>query len=111
MQISNSSKKRCYAKFDYKGVRKVVEFCSRLLEDFGTEPVISEYIYDHDDALTYNVFLFLIRENCKDGKTLKEIEKFTYITNQNKLKASENFHDIHYKTFKERRRERRKMKC
>lgn len=86
MVISNSSKKRCREKFDYKGIGKVVERCAGLIEDFGERLILSEFIYDHDDALTYNVMLFLLLENCEDEGVLKELSRFKYITNKNKLK-------------------------
>ena len=74
--ISNGSKKRCRSKFDYVGINKIINRCSELLSDFPVEDIIAEEIYDHWDALTYNVFLFLLLENCKDDKILKELSKF-----------------------------------
>ena len=94
MKISNGSKKRCREKFDYVGINKIIKRCSTLIEDLGEEIVISEFIYDHDDALTYNVFLFLLLENCTDEKLLKELSKFKYITNHNKIKKSIKFNQI-----------------
>ena len=88
MKISNGSKKRCRAKFDYIGINKIINRCSELIEDFGGQTIISEFIYDHDYALTYNVFLFLLLENCNDEKLLKELSKFKYITNPNKINKS-----------------------
>lgn len=90
--ISNGSKKRCRSKFDYVGINKIINSCSQLLSDFPVEGIIAEDIYDHSDALTYNVFLFLILENCKDDKILKELSKFKYITNFNKISKSIKFH-------------------
>lgn len=94
MKVSNGSKKRCREKFDYVGINKIIKRCSTILEDFGEEIVISEFIYDHDDALTYNVFLFLLLENCTNEKLLKELSKFKYITNPNKIKRSIKFNQI-----------------
>lgn len=90
--ISNGSKKRCRSKFDYVGINKIINRCSELLSDFPVEDIIAEEIYDHWDALTYNVFLFLLLENCKDDKILKELSKFKYITNFNKINKSVKFH-------------------
>lgn len=59
-----------------------------LIEDFGPETIISEFIYDHSDALTYNVFLFLLLENVKEEKLLNELNRFKYISNKNKIKVS-----------------------
>lgn len=88
MEVSNGSKKRCRAKFDYKGIGRIINQMSGLLEDLPTEIVVAEFIYDHDDALSYNVLLFLLLENCKNEKILNELKKFKYITNQNKIKKS-----------------------
>ncbi len=90
--ISSGSKKRCRSKFDYKGINKIINRCSELLSYFPVELIIAEEIYDHSDALTYNVFLFLILENCNDDKILKELSKFKYITNFNKINKSVKFH-------------------
>ena len=90
--VSSGSKKRCRSKFDYVGINKIINRCSELLSDFPIEVIIAEEIYDHSDALTYNVFLFLILENCKDEKILKELSKFKYITNVNKIDKSVKFH-------------------
>lgn len=90
--ISNGSKKRCRSKFDYVGINKIINRCSEFLSDFPVEDIIAEEIYDHSDALTYNVFLFLLLENCKDDKILKELSKFKYITNFNKINKSVKFH-------------------
>ena len=92
LTISSGSKKRCRSKFDYVGINKIINRCSELLSDFPVEGIIAEEIYDHSDALTYNVFLFLILENCKDEKILKELSKFKYITNFNKIDKSVKFH-------------------
>ena len=94
LTISNGSKKRCRSKFDYVGINKIINRCSELLSDFSVEEIIAEEIYDHSDALTYNVFLFLLLENCKDDKILKELSKFKYITNFNKISKSVEFHRI-----------------
>jgi hypothetical protein len=88
MEISNGSKKRCRQKFDYKGIGRVINDVTRLLEDFWGNDIIGEFIYQHDDALHYNVLLYLIRENCKDEKILNELNKFKYMTNENKIKKS-----------------------
>jgi len=88
MVISNGSKKRCRIKFDYVGVNKLINHCAGLIEDFGPETIMSEFIYDHDDALTYNVFLFLLLENVKEEKLLNELSRFKYISNKNKIKVS-----------------------
>lgn len=90
--ISNGSKKRCRSKFDYIGINKIINRCCELLSDFPIEVIIAEEIYDHSDALTYNVFLFLLLENCKDDKILKELSKFNFITNFNKISESVKFH-------------------
>lgn len=88
MVISNGSKKRCRIKFDYTGVNKIINRCAGLLEDFGPEVVMAEFIYDHDDALTYNVFLFLLLENVKEEKLINELRRFKFISNKNKINVS-----------------------
>lgn len=88
MKVSNGSKKRCRSKFDYKGIGKIINQMSALLEDLPTEIIVSEFIYDHTNALDYNVLLFLLLENCEDKKILNELKSFKYITNKNKIKNS-----------------------
>ena len=88
MKISNGSKKRCRQKFDYKGIGRVINTASSLIEEEDVNTIIAEFIYDYDNAQLYNVLLYLIRENCKDEKILNELNKFKYITNENKIKKS-----------------------
>lgn len=88
MKISNGSKKRCRQKFDYKGIGRVINTASFLIEEEDVNTIIAEFIYDYGNAQLYNVLLYLIRENCKDEKILNELNKFKYITNENKIKKS-----------------------
>jgi len=78
VKISNGSIKRCKLKFDSVGVGKQVNTALSLLEHDNVNAIIAEFIYDSDNDLLYNVLLFLIRENCKDEKILKELLKFEY---------------------------------
>lgn len=78
LKISNGSKNRCRAKFDYKGIGKIINRAYELLEKEDVEVIISECIYDSDDSMIYNVLLYLIRENCKDNKILNELKDFQY---------------------------------
>lgn len=78
MKVSNGSKKRCRAKFNYKGIGCAINSMSRLLEDLETNEVVAEFIYDYSNELDYNVLLFLLLENCKDEKILNELKKFKY---------------------------------
>ena len=68
LKISNASKKRCREKFPIKGIGKIINNAVLTLEKVDVEVVIAESIYDFDNKPLYNVFLFLIRENCKDLK-------------------------------------------
>ena len=79
MKISNGSKDRCREKFQYKGIGKVINRACNLLEKEDVEVIISECIYDTDDPMIYNVLLYLIRENCKSEKIIKELEDFLYL--------------------------------
>jgi hypothetical protein len=79
MKISNGSKNRCREKFQYKGIGKVINRACNLLENEDVEVIISECIYDTDDSMIYNVLLYLIRENCKSEKIIKELEDFLYL--------------------------------
>ena len=79
MKISNGSKDRCREKFQYKGIGKVINRACNLLEKEDVEVIISECIYDTDDPMIYNVLLYLIRENCKSEKIIKELEDILYL--------------------------------
>ena len=46
LKISNGSKNRCRAKFDYKGIGKIINRAYELLEKEDVEVIISECIYD-----------------------------------------------------------------
>lgn len=79
MEITNGSKKRCRTKFNSKGIGKQINKAVSLLEEMPVKTVIAEFLYDYDNAFLYNVLLFLIRENCKEEKIIREISKFDYI--------------------------------
>ena len=77
--VTNGSKKRCKEKFnDTKGINKVINSCAEYLENNPVEQIIAEEIYDYSNVTTYNVLLFLILDNCKDKKILKELSKFDF---------------------------------
>lgn len=80
MKISGGSKKRCREKFGYKGIGKLINRATFLceLEEYCTEALISECIYDYDDPKFYNVLLYLLKDNLEDEKLLKELEIFEY---------------------------------
>lgn len=83
MIVTNGSKKRCREKFnDIKGINKVINSCVKHLESYPTEIIIAEEIYDYDDITKYNVLLFLMLDNCKDEKILKELSKFDFKNNK-----------------------------
>lgn len=74
MKISNSSKKRCREKFNYKGIGSLINKAAYLIE-YDINVAISEFIYDYDNVKLYNVMLFLLKENSD----LKELHKFDYM--------------------------------
>lgn len=76
MKISNSSKKRCREKFNYKGIGSLINKAVYHIE-YDINIAISEFIYDYDNVKLYNVMLFLLKENLD----LKELHKFDYIDN------------------------------
>lgn len=80
LKISNSSVKRCREKFRVKGIGKLIHSALMAFDLLSLETIISECIYDSDNPRLYNVFLYLIRENCKDGKIINELDKFEYKT-------------------------------
>ena len=78
IKVSSSSKKKCREFFGYKGIGKLINEATYLLESLETGSVISEFIYDADDKQLYNVLLYLIRANCS-GKYDEDLEGFDYI--------------------------------
>ena len=61
-----------------KGIGKLIKSAVSILELVPVETVISKCIYETDNKELYNILLYLIRENCKDEKIIKELEKFDY---------------------------------
>lgn len=78
IKVSNNSKKKCREFFGYKGIGKIINEATYLLESLETGVIISEFIYDADDKQLYNVLLYLIKANSS-GKYDKDLEGFDYI--------------------------------
>ena len=78
VKVSECSKKKCREQFPIKGIGKLIKSAVSILELVPVETVISKCIYDQDNKKLYNILLYLIRENCKDEKIIKELEKFDY---------------------------------
>ena len=78
VKVSECSKKNCRERFHIKGIGKLIKSAVSILELVPVETVISKCIYDPDNKKLYNILLYLIRENCKDEKIIKELEKFDY---------------------------------
>lgn len=78
VKVSEYSKKKCREQFPIKRIGKLIKSAVSILELVPVETVISKCIYDQDNKELYNILLYLIRENCKDEKIIKELEKFDY---------------------------------
>ena len=78
IKISNASKKKCRLFFGYKGIGKIINSATDLLENTDIGTIISEFLYDYDDSQLYNVLLYLIKENTSD-KYANDLKKFDYI--------------------------------
>lgn len=78
IKVSNSSKKKCRKFFGYKGIGKMINTATDILESLDTGIIISEFIYDYDDPQFYNVLLYLIKANSSD-KYDDDLKGFDYI--------------------------------
>lgn len=77
IKVSNSSKKKCREFFGYKGIGKIINEATYLLESLEAGVIISEFIYDADDKQLYNVLLYLIKANSS-GKYDDDLKGFDY---------------------------------